>query len=132
MKASILCLLGAVLITTSCAKSSGEIQASYVSPLQFQNLSCDQISGELSRLSLRAAQLAGVQDSKATDDAIATTAAIVVFWPAAFLVGGDGATAAELARIRGEFEAVEKAGISKGCGIQVETEPRKKTALGSK
>ena len=61
---------------------------------------------------------AGAQDSKATRDAIATTAAIVIFWPAAFFVGGNDQTTAELARLRGEMEAIEQVSIRKRCGIQ--------------
>jgi hypothetical protein len=40
--------------------------------------------------------LSGAQDSQRTKDAVATTAAVIIFWPAAFLVGGDKQTAAEL------------------------------------
>jgi hypothetical protein len=32
--------------------------------------------------------------------------AIVVFWPAAFLVGGDGQVAAELAQMKGQMNAL--------------------------
>jgi hypothetical protein len=59
-----------------------------------------------------------VQDEKATGDAVATGVALVLFWPAAFFIKGDGATAAELGRLKGEFEALEKVSIQKGCGIR--------------
>jgi hypothetical protein len=42
----------------------------------------------------KAAELSGAQDQKRTNDQIATGIAIVVFWPAAFLVGEDGQVAA--------------------------------------
>ena len=44
--------------------------------------------------------------------------AVVIFWPAAFLVGGDKQTAAELAQIKGQMVAIEQASISKKCNIQ--------------
>jgi hypothetical protein len=44
--------------------------------------------------SAKAAELSGAQDQKRTNHQIATGIAIVVFWPAAFLVGGDGQVAA--------------------------------------
>jgi hypothetical protein len=47
-----------------------------------------------------------------------TGAAIVLFWPAAFFVKGDGQTAAELGRLKGEFEAIEQASIQKNCGLR--------------
>jgi hypothetical protein len=103
-----------------CASSSSEISATYVSPLQYQHLTCRQIAGEAERVSRRAAELSGVQDGKRTSDAVATTAAIVIFWPAAFLVKGDGQTAAELGRLKGEFEALERVANEKNCGLHLQ------------
>lgn len=69
-------------------------------------------------MSTRAASLSGVQDSKRTSDAVATTAAVVIFWPAAFLVSGGKQTAAELALMKGQMVAIEQASVQKNCGIQ--------------
>jgi hypothetical protein len=49
---------------------------------------------------------------------VATGVALIVFWPTAFFVKGDGATAAELGRLKGEFDALEQVAIQKGCGLQ--------------
>jgi hypothetical protein len=110
-------LLGAILCA-GCASSSSDIQPQYVSHLQYQHLSCQQIAGEAQRLSRRVAEVSGAQDEKASSDAVATGVALVVFWPAAFFIKGDGATAAELGRLKGEFEALERASAQKGCGLQ--------------
>ena len=61
---------------------------------------------------------AGAQDKQRTNDAIATTVGVVVFWPALFFIGGDKQTAAELARLKGEMDAIEQTSIRKNCGIQ--------------
>jgi hypothetical protein len=114
----ILCCALAALVTTGCASSSASISPQYVSPLQYQNYSCQQIGAEAERVSQRASQVAGVQDEKSTNDAIATTVGVVVFWPSLFLIKGDGQSAAELGRLRGEFEALEQAAIQKNCGLQ--------------
>jgi hypothetical protein len=74
-------------------------------------------------VSTRAASLSGVQDSKRTSDGVATAAAIVVFWPAAFFVGGDKQTAAELAQMKGQMVAIEQASIAKKCNIQFQGKP---------
>lgn len=73
---------------------------------------------EAQAVSARAAQVAGVQDQKRSNDAIATGVAVVVFWPAAFLVGGDGPSAAELGQLKGQLVAIEQASTMKKCGIQ--------------
>jgi hypothetical protein len=46
-----------------------------------------------------------------------------VFWPAAFLVGGDGQVAAQLSQLKGQLNAVEQASIQKKCGIQFRQAP---------
>jgi hypothetical protein len=106
------------LAIAGCASKSDNIAAAYVSPLTYQPYSCDQLRVEATRVSSRAAALSGAQDSKATSDAVATGVAIVVFWPAAFLIKGDGASGAELARLKGEMEAIEQASVQKRCGIE--------------
>jgi hypothetical protein len=114
---SVACLLA------GCASSSDKITASYISPMQYDNYNCRQLGEEAQRLSAHAAQAAGAQDSQATKDTIVTAAAIVVFWPAAFFVQGDKQNAAELARLKGEMEAIEQVSIRKQCGIQFQHAP---------
>lgn len=101
-----------------CASDSSDIAAAYVSPTGYASYSCPQLRDEATRVSSRAAQVTGAQDQKATNDAVATGVAIVVFWPAAFFIKGDSTTAAEVSRLKGEMEAIEQASVRKRCGIQ--------------
>jgi hypothetical protein len=112
--------LALCILVAGCASSSAEIKPSYVSPLQYQHLTCQQIAAEMERVSRRASEVAGVQDSNKTNDAWTTGAAIVLFWPAAFFIKGDGQTAAELARLKGEFEALEQVAIQKNCNLRIQ------------
>jgi hypothetical protein len=111
-------ILPAVLIVAGCATRSSEITAAYVSPIQYQSYSCAQLQEEAARVSARAAVASGAQDQNATNDAVATTAAVILFWPAAFLVHGNGANAQEVAQLKGDMDAIEQANIEKKCGIQ--------------
>lgn len=111
-----LSLLAAVLLA-GCASSADNIAPSYVSSAAYQNYNCQQLTEEARRVSQHASRAAGVQDKKARNDAIATGTALVLFWPAAFFVSGDGANAAELANLRGQKEAIEEAAIQKDCGF---------------
>jgi hypothetical protein len=101
-----------------CASASSDITPAYISPVMYQQYTCQQLAMEAQAVSTRAATLSGVQDSKRTSDGVATAAAIVIFWPAAFFVGGDKQTAAELAQMKGQMVAIEQASIAKKCGIQ--------------
>jgi hypothetical protein len=114
-------IAGAAL--AGCASKSSEVTPSYVSPIMYQNYTCPQIAMEAQNVSSHAAEMAGAQDDKRTRDQVATGVAIVVFWPAAFLVGGDGNTAAELARLKGQMQALEQASVMKNCGIQFRQAP---------
>jgi hypothetical protein len=102
----------------ACASSADKIAPAYVSPYQYETWSCQQIAQEAEAVSARAAQLAGVQDTKRRDDTVATTVAVVVFWPAAFFVGGNDQTTAELAQMRGHMQALEQVARRKNCNIQ--------------
>jgi hypothetical protein len=84
----------------------------------YQAYTCPQLAQEAQAVSARAASLSDVQDNKRTSDGVATAAAIVIFWPAAFFVGGDKQTAAELAQMKGQMVAIEQAANAKKCGIQ--------------
>lgn len=101
-----------------CASSSSDVAPAYVSPVAFQGHTCPQLAQEAQAVSARAAALSGAQDTKRTNDTIATTAAVIIFWPAAFLVGGDKQTAAELGQMKGQMIAIEQASVQKKCGIQ--------------
>src|SRR5258708_35352047 len=68
----------------ACASGSSDITPAYVSPVMYQAYTCQQLAQEAQAVSTRAASLSGVQDSKRTQDGVATAAAVVIFWPAAF------------------------------------------------
>jgi hypothetical protein len=108
----------AALSLVGCASNSADIAPAYVSPISYQTFTCPQLAQEAQAVSARAAAVSGAQDSKRTSDAVATGVALVVFWPAAFLVKGDGATAAELGQLKGQMIAIEQASTAKRCGIQ--------------
>lgn len=106
------------VLLSGCASSADNISAAYVSPNQYTGYSCKELQEEATRISARAMQVAGVQNSKSTTDAVATGVGVVLFWPALFMIKGDGTTAAELARLKGEMEAIEQVSIRKKCGIE--------------
>lgn len=106
------------LTFAGCASSSSDIAAQYVSPLEYSNYSCEQIGAEAQRVSARASELAGVQDSKATSDSVAMGVGLVLFWPSLLFIKGDGQSAAELGHLKGEFETLQKVSIAKNCNLQ--------------
>ena len=78
------------VVVGACAKSSDQIAAAYISPLQYESYNCTQISQEVQRLSARASRAAGAQDQQASKDAVAMGVGLDIFWPTLLMVGGDG------------------------------------------
>ena len=98
----------------ACAADPNTIAPSYVSPAIYSGLNCQQLNAEAARLNARVSQVAGQQAQAASSDAAMTALTLVLFWPAVFAIGG-GDQSAELARLRGEAEALQSAAIMRGC-----------------
>lgn len=110
--------LMALAALAGCAKNASKIDAAYVSPLQYSSMDCQQIAEESARVASHAAQVTGQQNKQATNDAVAMGVGLVVFWPALFFIGGKNDKSGEVARLKGEMDALEQASIQKGCGLQ--------------
>ena len=108
----------AALLLAGCASKSEDIAPTYVSPMSYQNHTCQQLAAEAQSVAIRAQQAAGVQDKQRSNDQVLATVGGVLFWPSLLFLNGDGQNAAELARLKGEKEAIEQASIQKQCGIQ--------------
>ncbi len=119
----------AMSVLAGCATRADNITAAYVSTVGYQGLSCGQLANEATAISAAAAAAMGAQNQKATGDAVAMGVALVVFWPAVFFIGGDGAQAAEVSRLKGEMQAIETASRRQGCNIRFQSQqPVKKMA----
>lgn len=106
------------LFVAGCATRADNINASYISPVAYEGYTCPQLREEAARVSAKASAAIGEQNGKATNDAVMTTVGVVVFFPTLFFVKGDGASAAEVGRLKGEMEAIDVEKIQKKCGLQ--------------
>lgn len=109
------------VVLSGCASKATSIEAAYVSPIGYQALTCPQIAAEAQTVSARAHKAVGAQNKKASDDAALMAVGIVIFWPALLFTSGDGASAAEVSRLKGEMQALKSASDAKGCGLQIQT-----------
>ena len=104
---------------TACASQPEDIQTAYVSPLQYNNYDCDQLSMEAERVSARTIALYHSLKDTADTDEIQMGVGLILLWPTLFwLEGGDDERAPEYARLKGERDAIEKVSVQKRCGIQ--------------
>ena len=119
-RGAIAMIIATAFTMTACAKSANEISAQYVSPLQYHSYNCKQLEMEAQMLTRRVSELGGHVDKTASNDNAQMAVGLIIFWPTLFFLDGDTPQAAEYARLKGEFEALEKAAIRKECGITIE------------
>jgi hypothetical protein len=105
------------LVAAGCAKDANQVGATYISPVLYESYTCPQLADEAQRVSSRAAQSAGVQDQKSTNDKVVMGVGLIVFWPALLMTKGNDENTAELARLKGQMDAIEQTSIKKRCGI---------------
>ena len=114
MKKIVFALVASSIAVGGCASAAKDVSASYVSPLQYQNYDCSQITAEGQRIQARINQMTGQLDKAASNDKAITGVAVILFWPAVFALGNK-TQEAEYARLKGEGEALEQASIAKKC-----------------
>jgi hypothetical protein len=111
----------AVVGLVGCSTASKNISASYISPLTYQNFDCAQLTAEATRVNTRANQLAGRLDEAAANDKALVGVSLLLFWPAAFALGGTKEQEAAFARLKGERDAIEQTMIQKKCAMPTPT-----------
>jgi len=107
------------VIVISCASSSKDIETIYVSPDQYRPLNCKSLAHELAQLNLRKNTLSAEIDKKAANDEGITAVSAILFWPAAFALGGNKEQEQEYARIKGKYDAVVRVGAEKQCNLDM-------------
>lgn len=119
MKGSTFPAVAAAIVLGGCATRSQDIRSTYVSPITYQNHTCQQLVQENQRIQSRIGELAGSVDQRASKDKVKMGVGLVLFWPTLFFLKGDGAEAQEYARLKGEHTALEQAYASRNCSQRI-------------
>ncbi len=108
--------LAAALVVSGCATHPRDIQATYVSPTIYSAWSCEQLLEENNRIVRRVDEVTGNQARRANNDTAVMTVGLVLFWPALlFMARSD--QEGELARLKGEYDAVQSNVVQKRCSV---------------
>jgi len=116
MKSRMLTLIVLLIFMSGCATAPGRIRANYVSPIQYYAWTCGQIHSEMIRVSAKVASLSGTQQAECVKDTVALTVGLFLCWPALFFMLGDDQKQ-EIAQLKGEYDALERAAIHNECGF---------------
>ena len=110
----LLTALVVVVVLGSCAKAPEAIMASYISDVPYRSWACQDLGEETIRLN-QALATASTQQSNARSGDVASV--ILLGIPASSFSGGN--IAPEVARLKGETEAVNRAMRMNSCGGQI-------------
>lgn len=127
MQKIIITTLAASIALGGCATSSANIAASYATPMQYQSYDCAQLTSESQRIHGRVNQLAGRLDEAANNDKVLMGVGLILFWPALFALGGTKQQEADYARLKGEYDAVQQALVTKKCDLSYAPAPASAT-----
>ncbi|MFK7754660.1 MAG: hypothetical protein AB8B51_19190 [Sedimentitalea sp.] len=106
MKRMLLPLVLGATVLAGCAEQAKNVQSNYVSPSTFVGLSCSQLLSERNEIARSVNTLVEEQNKAATTDAVATGVALVLFWPAAFLLATTDDKSNALASAKGNYDAI--------------------------
>ncbi len=109
--------LAATLVAclAGCATRAVDVRPLPANPAEFMAWDCARIDDESDLVQQRATDLAWTVDERVGNNILALGVGVTVFWPALFAMRPDGLEAADLARLKGRYEALAVASRSKGC-----------------
>ncbi len=105
----------ALALLAGCATRSVDVRPAPADPGDFMAWSCARIFDEIDLVQQRAIDVAWAVDQRVGQHVVALGLGLSVFWPALLAMRPDGAEAAELARLKGRFEALHVAAQRKLC-----------------
>jgi hypothetical protein len=108
-------LTAAAALLAGCATRAVDVQPLAADPADFQDWSCTRMHDEMDRVQQRAVELSWIVDERAGQHVVALGIGLMVFWPALLAMRPDGDESAELARLKGRYEAVQTAARRNGC-----------------
>lgn len=105
----------ALLALAGCATRAVDVAPLPANPSDFAAWDCARIVDEQDVVQQRAADVAYAVDERAGNNILALSVGVAVFWPAILAMRPAGPEAADLARLKGRYEALQTAARGKGC-----------------
>ena len=104
------------LILSGCNNvKSSEVISQNVSTYEYSDMTCSQLEGEMVFLNNAANSAGNVVDKKNSSAKGKNAAAFLLFWPALFLIDDNSSEAQQYARLKGEYEAVQRTHRKNDC-----------------
>lgn len=108
-------LVGAIGPLGGCVTRSTEIAPKPGDAAAYAGWDCDRLRDGMDLVQQQAADVAYAVDARAGNNMIALGLGVTVFWPALLAMRPDGHDAAQLADLKGRFEAMRQVAATQGC-----------------
>lgn len=108
-------MLPPALLAAGCATRAVNVLPEPTSTAEFATWDCNRIDDERDQVQQRAADVAWAVDERVGNNILALGMGVTVFWPAMLAMRPNGLESADLARLKGRFEALNTAARDKAC-----------------
>jgi hypothetical protein len=116
------------LFVAGCASRSVHVAPEPANPAEFATWPCARIDDEIESVQRRAADVAYTVDERSGNNVVALGIGLTVFWPALLAMRPEGLEAADLARLKGRYEALRVASANQGCPPMSDLLPAERAA----
>lgn len=107
--------LTAIFHLSACAQGPESISPTYVGDIGYHQRSCDELTEENAALNSRLDEVSGNQRENAMADFVTLSVGLLVFWPALFLLAATKDHKDDIARMKGERDAIQRVSARKQC-----------------
>ncbi len=104
-------------VMVGCAQKADSIKSTYVSPIGYEKLSCNQLKDEVLRVNKRLSIISGEQASVATKDAVTMGVGVLLFPPALLFMAAGDDQKAEIGNLKGQYDTIRDVATKKNCGF---------------
>jgi len=105
----------AASLLAGCATRAVNVAPAPTDPAEFMTWDCARLDDERDIVQQRAADAAYSVDERVGNNILALGVGVMVFWPAMLAMRDDGPEAADLARLKGRFEALQAVALQRQC-----------------
>jgi len=105
----------AAMLLPACATRPENVVASHVSSSRYSERTCKSLTRELDEVQDALRAQSGKLNDKATQDAVVTGVGVILFWPVLFALGNNAGLEGDVARLKGEEQAIRKQMREQDC-----------------
>lgn len=117
LKRTVAALTVAAVILPGCATRPDNVVASSVSSSRYADRTCKSLVRELDEVQDALRVQSAKLNDKANQDAVVTGVGVILFWPVLFALGNNAGLEGDVARLKGEEQAIRRQMREADCEV---------------